>query len=189
MGTRPIPLSSATEERRPAIGALRVPRDEGFPALAVAGVVAVAAGSVVPAVEPADAAVPAGVAGPAAVAAGSVVLAAEPVDVEVLAATAGTLAAVAALADVEASADAGASVVLAVPVLWVRLGVPAGLGALADQVAPGERGASVALAAPAELAAPVPGAPARLASVGESAGQSALPVPAFLLDPAAMADD
>ena len=84
---------------------------------------------------------------------------------------------------------AGAAVVLAVQASWAWPGVPAGLGVFAEQVAPGERGALVALAAPAELAAPVPGAPAGLAWVEEPAGRCVLPVPAFLPEEAVMERD
>jgi hypothetical protein len=85
--------------------------------------------------------------------------------------------------------DAGELAAFAAQVLQAWPDVPADLGAAGELAAPEERGASVALAAPVEPGAPVPGVPARLASVEESAVQSALLVPAFLLDPAAMADD
>src|SRR5258708_7372619 len=69
--------------------------------------------------------------------------------------------------------------------------VPAGVAVVAAAVpvavagAPGE---FVVVAAPAGVDAPVPGVPARLASAEEFAGQSALPVPASLLGPAAVGD-
>jgi hypothetical protein len=157
MGHPSDSLSSATEERRPAIGALRVPRDEACPPLVVAGVVALVLASLAVL---ADVAVPAAAAVPVAAAAESIVLA--------------VLADVAVSAVARALAGAEASVVLAVPALWAWPGVPAGLGVFAEQVAP------------AELAAPVPGGPAGLAWAEEPAGRCVLPVPAFLLEGDAM---
>jgi hypothetical protein len=92
-------------------------------------------------------------------------------------------------ADAAVLVAAGASVVLAVPALWARPGVPADLDAFAEQVAPEEPGALVVLAAPAELGAPVEAALPESAWVEEPAGRRVLPVPAFLLDPAVVADD
>jgi hypothetical protein len=146
---------------RPVTGVLRVARDEGSPPLVVAAHVQASLAAQ-------DAA--------QLVAVAAAFLAAERPDVAVPGVAAGTIAA-AVLSFAGESAD------FAAPVLQAWPDVPADLDAA------GDRGASVALAAPAEPGAPVPGVPARLASVEEPVVQFALPVPALPLDPAAVADD
>jgi hypothetical protein len=189
-------LSPSEDDAVP--GAMDGPRDEGSPALVVAGVdalvlawlaapdvaqqpVAVAGVPFVPAVVPADAAVaPAGVA---------VTAAAVPVAVAEVPAVLVMPADVAGPDVAAVLVAAGAAVVLAVQASWACPGVPVVLGVFAEQVAPGEPGGLVALAAPAELAAPVPEAPARLAWVEETAGRRVLPLPAFLPEEAVAEDD